>query len=132
MFPYQFTVLEAKTILDRQDANRKLKTAAIESLGTFGSCLDVEPEVEFLCQYLMKKASSIFVQTPSETSSNEAALLPVWLQSLGYMLSHRAAFQVDIELRIEEKLQLQKMFVALFTRYLDFSNKFLFYIYLRV
>ena len=117
---------EAKKILEREDANLKLKTSAIKSLGTFGSCLDAEQEVEFLCQYLMKKAASIFVQTLSETSSNEAALLPVWLQSLGSMLSHRAASQVGQEkkncFRIEEKLLLQKLFVALFSRYLDFSN----------
>ena len=113
---------EAKKILESEDANLKLKTSAIKSLGTFGSCLDAEQEVEFLCQYLMKKAASIFVQTLSETSSNEAALLPVWLQSLGSMLSHRAASQVGHELRIGEKLLLQKLFVALFSRYLDFSK----------
>lgn len=54
------------------------------------------------------------------------AILPAWLESLGQMLSHRAASQVGSDLRIGEKLQLQKMFVSLFIRYLDFSNETLF------
>ena len=115
-------MLEAKEILDKQESSRKLKTAAIQALGVFGLCLEEKAEVDFLCQYLMKKASFIFVQAPGETSRNEVALLPAWLESLGQMLSHRAASQVGSDLRIEEKLQLQKMFVSLFTRYLDFSN----------
>ena len=113
---------EAKEILDRQDSSRKLKTVAIQALGAFGLCLEEKTEVDFLCQYLMKKASFIFVQATGETSRNEVALLPAWLESVGQMLSHRAASQVGSDLRIEEKLQLQKMFVSLFTRYLDFSN----------
>ncbi|KAI9558578.1 hypothetical protein GHT06_015366 [Daphnia sinensis] len=106
----EFFVRSLYEVLESDRSSLQFRTVALKALGECSLSVAGD-NLWHIFMYLFNKTAVICIQ---EDTSKSLDLLPVCLESLGLVLT-----QCTTPLETERTQQLQRMFVHLFTRYLD-------------